>query len=156
MNNKGFTLVEILAVIILLGLIIGIAVPGITRANRKAKEKALASKVENLEKAAILYAQEKNISFDADCNSSGEICESITNCKCSTSAIKVQTLIDNGNIKPDKGNNITNSTDETKKINNCPITIYKKYGKIYAIYTNKTKQTREAVKDTEDVCWVIR
>ena len=58
MNKKGFTLVELLAAIALLGLIIGLAVTGISRGNVKAREKMLAAKVKNIESAAVLYGQD--------------------------------------------------------------------------------------------------
>ena len=47
MNKKGFTLVEVLAVIVLLGLLVGIAVPNILRSQTKAKEKTLSTKVKS-------------------------------------------------------------------------------------------------------------
>lgn len=55
MNNKGFTLIEILAVIVLLVIIMVIAAPNITKQiNRKEKEEQnlLNEKIEN---ASILY-----------------------------------------------------------------------------------------------------
>ena len=58
MNNKGFTLIEVLSVIVLLGLLVGIAVPNVMRGNKKAKERTLLSKIENIEKAAVLYGQD--------------------------------------------------------------------------------------------------
>lgn len=62
MNKKGFTLVEILAVIVLLGVIIAIAVPAITAMRRNILEKEDADQINSLESAAIYYAQdhEKN------------------------------------------------------------------------------------------------
>ena len=38
MNNKGFTLVEILSVIVLIALLLGIGIPGIMRISNKMKE----------------------------------------------------------------------------------------------------------------------
>ena len=54
-NNKGFTLVEIISVIVLLGLIIGIAVPSVMNASTNVKKKTLQTKVDNIEQAAVLY-----------------------------------------------------------------------------------------------------
>ena len=58
MNKKGFTLVEVISVIALLGLIIGLAVPGVMRSSKKAKERTLNTKIKNIEKAAVLYGQD--------------------------------------------------------------------------------------------------
>jgi len=37
-NNKGFTLVELLAVIVVLGIVLTIAVPGVTKLINKSKK----------------------------------------------------------------------------------------------------------------------
>ena len=58
MNNKGFTLVEVIAVIALLGLVIIITSTGILSGESKAKEKMLETKIKNIEKAAVLYGQD--------------------------------------------------------------------------------------------------
>ena len=46
MNKKGFTFIELLAVIILIGLVIGIAIPSIRYADKKFHEKAYKTKIE--------------------------------------------------------------------------------------------------------------
>ena len=169
MNKKGFTLVEILSVIILLGLVIGIAVPGVMRAQTKAKEKTLATKVKNIEKAAILYGQnnrEKIIlnlndekyasvynSFDEQIKN---LCDGKEDCYYyfqddkENTVITVKDLILGKYIKADDSSgNILNPTDETKTLNDCSIQIYKKYGKIYAVYLNKDSE-----KDNDNTqCW---
>ena len=58
MNNKGFTLVEVIAVIALLGLVIIITSTGIIGGGTRAKEKMLETKIKNIEKAAVLYGQD--------------------------------------------------------------------------------------------------
>ena len=63
MNKKGFTLIELLSVIVLIGLILGIATTGVIRGQKKAKERTLATKVKNIEKAAILYGQDHKEDF---------------------------------------------------------------------------------------------
>ena len=50
--KRGFTLVELLAVIIVLGIIVGIAVPGITKIMEKSKIKAFEASVKGYIKAA--------------------------------------------------------------------------------------------------------
>lgn len=54
MNKKGFTLVELLAVIALLGLIVGIAVPSIMGVTSAIKKSMLDKKITMIEEAAIL------------------------------------------------------------------------------------------------------
>ena len=56
-NKKGFTLVELLAVILILGVLMGIAVPAIMSMNKRFKIKGFDDKIELIEKAAVNYAQ---------------------------------------------------------------------------------------------------
>lgn len=152
MNKKGFTLIELLSVIVLIGLILGMATTGVIRGQKKAKEKTLATKVKNIEKAAIVYGQNHRENF---VSSNSGYCENIDNCKYYDGVITVSTLLgeDDGNGPyingDDEENNIKNPTDDTKNMNNCEIQIYQKYGKIYAVYLNKND-----AKDNETTkCW---
>ena len=165
MNKKGFTLIELLSVIVLIGLILGMATTGVVRGQKKAKEKTLASKVKNIEKAAIVYGQNHRENFvDVnDDDSDKTLCfetkddgtkSLIPNCKYYNSVITVSTLLsdDDGNgpyINADEGNNILNPTDTSKNMNNCEIQIYQKYGKIYAVYLNKNTDE----DDGTTKCW---
>ena len=58
MKKKGFTLVELLAVIIILTLVITIAFVSVTRVREESLKRVVETKVEQIEQAAILYGQE--------------------------------------------------------------------------------------------------
>ncbi len=62
-NKKGFTLVELLAVIVLLGLITVLAVPAINNANAKTKERLYNTKITTAEQAILAWAQENEKCF---------------------------------------------------------------------------------------------
>ncbi len=62
-NNKGFTLVEILAVVTLIALVTVLAVSGINAANRKTKERILRSKVTTAESALYSWATDNENCF---------------------------------------------------------------------------------------------
>ena len=147
MNKKGFTLVEVLSVIILLGLLMSLAGVGVIRAQTKAREKTLATKVKNIENAAVLYGQNHRNEFDT--STSCEYCKDnnsdLPNCYCFNKIININELVNEGLIKSDT---ITNSVDESKNLSKCEIQIYSKYGKIYAVYT---KQASES--DVNTKCW---
>lgn len=165
MNKKGFTLIELLSVIVLIGLILGIATTGVIRGQKKAKERTLATKVKNIEKAAIIYGQNHRENFvDVNDGDSGTkpLCfetkddgtkSLLSKCKYYNKVINVNNLLeeDDGNgpyiNADDEGNNIKNPTDNTKNMNACEIQIYQKYGKIYAVY-DKNKVINEDTK-----CW---
>ena len=143
-NNKGFTLVEIISVIVLLGLVIGVAVPSVMIASTNIKKKTLQTKIDNIEKAAVLYGQNNRNKFnDESCS----FCSGISGeCYCFDNVITVGELATAKFIKydDDLGTDIMNSISEVD-MKACEIQIYKKYGKIYAVYL---------ARDTEDnVCW---
>ncbi len=81
--KKGFTLVEMLAVIVLLSIVITIAVPTITKLRKKTIIKQNENQILEIETSAVFYAQDTkmDIANNAELN------------------ITVKTLIDAGYIK---------------------------------------------------------
>ncbi len=57
-NKKGFTLVELLAVIVLLGVLVAIAVPSVLGISKKIKENMYEAKVKTIEVAAEAWADD--------------------------------------------------------------------------------------------------
>ena len=67
--KKGFTLVELLAVITLLAVVGMIAMPVVSKSIESSKEKAYNAQVKEVEKAAASWASEhQNEIFDTDIN----------------------------------------------------------------------------------------
>ena len=71
-NNKGFTLVELLVVIVILIAIVSIAIPSITSSMERSKEKLNEGKKETIGTAAELYLNTTNRSalesfYDGEC-----------------------------------------------------------------------------------------
>lgn len=60
MKNKGYTLVELLAVFVILGIIIMISVPAITGVINSSKDKAYDEQIKILENAARTYMSENS------------------------------------------------------------------------------------------------
>ena len=60
-NNKGFTLVELLAVVVLIGILSVVAVSTYRGVNESAKNKSLEAKIEHITSAAEKWARENNI-----------------------------------------------------------------------------------------------
>ena len=141
MDNKGFTLIEILVVIALLAIVIVITVPIIGNVSESVKKKTLNTKIDNIESAAVLYGQDNRGQFDDETCS---LCSGVSNCYCFSKTITVDDLIINNKIKEDKikdGNKVlVNPLDEDMYLNKCNIQLYQKYGKIYAVYNRNTPE----------------
>ena len=57
MNKKGFTLVEVLAVIAILGILFGVSIPMVTRYIEKSKQESDEEMTETVKKATVSYLQ---------------------------------------------------------------------------------------------------
>ena len=94
LNRKGFTLVELLAVIAVLGIIIGIATMNVISIINKSKNETRKEMIGNLKEAAISYAVDHNYYItknSTDCFKNNDTC-----------AITVSTLKNNGYFEDNK------------------------------------------------------
>ena len=175
-NNKGFTLVEIIAVIAILAIIVVIAVPVASNTKRNANIKLLETKIDNIRQAAVLYVQDcKNLPGCPSSNFQFKItnCDAckddsgaqITNCFCAgtetspgiwqVTYLEISDIKNANYIAADEGDNIINPVDKTKTLNNCNLILYKKYGKVYAIYDTEFKIKKGTTVPAEEKtrCW---
>ena len=148
-DKKGFTLVELLTIIVLIGLLFGIGVPGVMKISERMKEKSYNTKIDIIEKAGILWGQDnKTLLQTHDCDLDND---NIDEYKCHKMTINDLIVNDylesDGKTKDDKGNIIKNETgdiiyeynnpkDNTNMANNC-IYIYKKNNRVYSYYSEK-------------------
>ena len=104
MKNKGYTLIELLAVFVVLGIIIMITVPAISGTINSSKTKTYDEQIKILENAARTYMSE-NSTLLPDNNESY--------------IIKISELIENGLISKNriKNPNYSNGSNEPKKRN---------------------------------------
>lgn len=118
MKNKGFTLVELLAVLVLISLVMVIAIPGIFKMRDRMNEKTLNAKIESIESAAIMHVQNnsnKYKSYFGECTTNGTHCE-CTNNKCKYKfVINIKDLIKSGDLKKET------KDEETIEENSCSI-----------------------------------
>ena len=129
MNKKGFTLVEVLAVVVILSIILSMATFGVMNIRRNSLQKLVDTKISNLESSAILYGQENQDELIEKCNVD-EV--NYDFCK----FVNVKYLIDNdyyttnevnSENKKDLINNVTNKSMLCDEIQ-----IYKKNNRVYA------------------------
>lgn len=173
-NNKGFTLMEIITVITILAIIVVVAVPVVSNTKKNANIKLLETKIDNIRQAAVLYSQDcKNLPSDK-CTPSNfqfkitncDACKdasgaSINNCFCAgndsgtITALPIETIRNAGYIAGDEGTDLINPVDKTQKLNSCNLILYKKYGKVYAIYDTEFKIEKGTAVTPEEKkrCW---
>ena len=85
MKNKGFTLVELLGVIVIMAILLTIAVPNIMSISKKIKNEMYCSKIDSIMEAAKIYAQ-----------------DNIQKVKSGKSSVTVAELVANNNIKSEE------------------------------------------------------
>ena len=76
-TNKGFTLVEILIVVIILGILAAIVIPQFTEASNDARKSALVSDLQTVRSQLELYKVQHNDSYP-DANTSAAFLEQLT------------------------------------------------------------------------------
>jgi len=144
MSKKGFTLVELLGVIVLLGVIIGIAVPSVMAINNVIHKNMLEKKLEVIEHAAILYGQDNKSKITNE--NLKRYTDNDVDYPCMS--IMVDTLVMKGYLDKDNENScssnpgcIVDPTDKEKFLDSKGIIIYYKNKRIYAVvdYENKLK-----------------
>ena len=59
-NRKGFTLIEILIVVIILGILAAIVIPQFTNASKEAKQSSLVTMVQSLRSQIALFKLQHN------------------------------------------------------------------------------------------------
>lgn len=136
MNKKGFTLIELIAVITILGIITVIAVPSVLGIQRLINEDLLDSKLNIIQKSAIMYGQDNKK-------------EVVTSTKkyqtYSCKSIKVKDLVPNyldyDTESNCNGNCVINPNKEDEYLDNMEIIIYYKNKRINAVVDNENKLT---------------
>lgn len=99
LNNKGFTLVELLAVLVILAAIMGIAIPSITSSMERTKTKQNEEKKAMLESFAELYVADHKNTIYSNIGSA-------TSCYISLSTLKDSGYLTNDADKDADGNQL--------------------------------------------------
>ena len=113
MKNKGFTLVEIIVIILVIGIISVIAIPNLLIMKKKLNEKAYNNKIGTLQVAAESYALSNKNKLVNACKDGTINC---TNCgdNCYETHLTVEQLISAGLYEEEKGTcKVLNNKDNT-------------------------------------------
>jgi len=128
--KKGFTLVELLVVIVLVGLLVAIAVPAGLTVSKKVKQKMLENKIELIESGAIAYGQSNKSLLDHSCTIDGT-----TYNRCYSASIK--NLLKENVFKEDDiidDEKVLTNPVINDQLNYCKVYIYIKNKRVYAKY----------------------
>ncbi len=139
MKKNGFTLVELLAVIIILTLVITIAFVSVTRIREESLKKVVETKIEQIEQAAILYGQENPNIIKTSCTDHEKTVVEATNytpsfCVTVTAGVLIDnnffesSYLDEVNGKTDLINDVTG-----KSMREDTVIIYRRNNRIYSI-----------------------
>lgn len=139
MKKNGFTLVELLAVIIILTLVITIAFVSVTRVREESLKRVVETKVEQIEQATILYGQENPNVIKTSCTDHEKTVVEATNytpsfCVTVTAGVLIDnnffesSYLDEVNGKTDLINDVTG-----KSMREDTVIIYRRNNRIYSI-----------------------
>ncbi len=120
-DNKGFTLVEVLAVIVILGVLMAIMIPSVGNIIQKNKSDSYDSLKKSLVAAAKVYISDNRyeITVDSDsCSSNNEVLvTSILDESLEGGKLSIQKLVDVGNVKTEANGMISDPRDDHKTLN---------------------------------------
>ena len=110
LNNKGFTLVEILSVIVLISLIFGLGVAGVSKLRDNSNKRSLNTKINLIESAAQIWGNNnKTLLKNTTCEIDGETYDCYK--------VSVETLIEEDILDSEKIGQIAYSNPVYKKNN---------------------------------------
>ena len=126
-KKNGFTLVELLATIVILAVLALIAIPNVSSLVQKSKTNMFCKKVESIEAAAKYYAQD----YLSDL--------ATTDGTVVANKIPIRFLVEKGYLKKDKenctlGTNCVNDPRDNSSLDNNYIDIYSENNRLYGRY----------------------
>ena len=134
MNRRGFTLVELLSVLVLISLLLGLAIPGINKISNNMKKKSYSKKVSLVESAAILWGQDHRtlLQTNDDCKLSTD---KIVSCY----KITVGSLIKDNYLDSDKNSGEYINPVDNSDMKECIVFVFKENNRVYAELDNSVE-----------------
>lgn len=121
MNQKGFTLVEVIAVVVILSTLMVIMVPSVNYLINKNKKNNYQEIQDNLVQATkILFSDYRyEVSINGSCSDSTDELNvsAVGDYSLTDSKVPIQILVQEGNIKIDKNGNIINPLNKQQTLN---------------------------------------
>lgn len=129
MNKKGFTLVELLAVLVLISLLMGLAIPGINRISNNMKKKSYNQKIKLIESAAELWGQDNKTRLQTTkCNID------VNEVPCYK--IEIEELLSENYLDSDNNSGKYANPKNDEDMKDCIVFVYKQNKRVYAKFDN--------------------
>lgn len=116
LNNKGFTLIEVLAVIVILSILMAIMVPSVGNIMKKNKEDNYQNLKDSIISAAKIYVSDNRYQIIVgSCTTTNTKVDvlSVNDQTLSSSKLPISFLVDAGNLKTTSDGKILNPKDKT-------------------------------------------
>lgn len=137
MNKKGFTLVELLATLVVLGIVVGLAITGISINIKKTKKKAEEAYISTLRDAIKVYLDD-DISLNKikDWDKAGSISKASGNFSVYSTTITLGDIIDS-TYRPITEDDLKNPASGKTCSKDTIVTIYKDDDQVYYYSINR-------------------
>ena len=121
LNNRGFTLIEVLAVIVILSILMAIMVPNVGKILEKNKKDNYADLEKSIISAAKIYVSDNRYEIQVDldsCTTSSQFVNvtSIGGNLLDSSKLSIDTLVDAGNLKTNSSGEVVNPMNKNQKL----------------------------------------
>ena len=133
-DKNGFTLVELLAVIVVLAIVVSIAVPSTFAISNRIKKNLFCSKIDFISNSAELYGEDRRDSF-------GTI--TIDGASYKGKNVTVKELVTTNYLKKDHTSEpyIEDPRDKNNNLDNLNVSIYIKNNSVYVKFDNTVNET---------------
>ena len=117
-NNKGFTLIEVLAVIVILALLMAIMVPSVNSILEKNKKSSYEDLKKSILQAAKMYMSDHryDVSVSGSCSEDNTslVVSQVDGIELNESKLPIRVLLEVGNIKTNKSDDMINPKNDNK------------------------------------------
>ena len=139
MKKNGFTLVELLAVIVVLALLMTVAIPGVLTMSNKIQGNMFCAKVENIEKAAQLWGNDNYDTVYAASVTLKDLTKNTNVTHKNAKTVTVKELVQKGYQKkddeePKDGKSYVIDPRNDSSIMDNKVLVYIKNNRVYAEY----------------------
>ncbi len=135
MQKKGFTLVELLAVIVVLALIVTISFASVNRIRQNSLERIVDTKIAALEQAAILYAQDNPEILTESCDVAGTHYDNYCQVLTAREIIEAGDYFDTGNLTTSEDGTYQDLINDVTGLSmlDDTVQVYRHNNRIYAV-----------------------